>query len=216
MKKLLLLAMVASVGAANAVTLFDQSDYSTNAYFSDGVAGQFYNYRAAEGFTLATDAEIKSIEWWGCSENYQFPDLTNFSDFVVTIFGSPLPSAPLWSQTFSKAATNPVDTGVLSVANSNIFHQTVDGLSINLSAGSYYLHVGAVAISPGDDGWAWSDTVSVYDDAHQQETGFGSGAWSSATDDLAAKISGNPVPEPGTFLAIGVGVAALAAFRRRK
>ena len=51
-------------------------------------------------------------------------------------------------------------------------------------------------------GISWQDT---------QQSLFGAGTW-----DLSMGVEGTAVPEPGTFVAIGLGLAALVAARRRK
>lgn len=222
LKGIVALAVLAGTAVmAHAVTLVDQSDFNDNGWFSDGAANQFYDLRAAEGFNLAAASTIDTIEFWGGSENFLFDDLTNFASFEVAFWNAspaaPIPTgSPLWTQTFSKANTNPVDTGFLNVAGGKVYHHTINGLNINLGPGNFFMSVGSINVSPGDDAYAWSGTVSTYTGDHAQENGYGTGTWIVATpEDLAFRLSG-PVPEPGTFIAIGAGLAGLVVARRRR
>lgn len=216
LRNLVAALMVAGAVGAQAAVIYSQSDYSTGGFFSDGVAGQFYDNRMAENFTIGGAATVNTITWAGGSENFLDPTLGNFSDWVIRIFNDSAGAVgtEVWSGTFAKAATNPVFTGSFNVAGGEIHTQSVATGGVGLGAGSYWISIGSVNISPGDDAWAWADTLSVYDGAARSDSPFGSGFGTVEATDLSFGLEG--VPEPGTFVALGVGLAGLVAMRRRK
>lgn len=205
---------------ASAAVLVDQTPFgTTNAYFSDGVPGQWYDQAIADDFTVSgLPVEITKITWWGASENFIFPDLTNFSSWWIRIYNDAagLPGGQVFSLNVPKAATNPTYTGVNGTWGGHIYRQDVGGLLVFLMPGTYWLHIGSVNINPNDDAWAWSQSQNNYNNTFA----FGppGGAWtiSQGGGDLTFMIEGNVIPEPATLFAVGVGLAALAARRRRK
>jgi hypothetical protein len=84
---------------------------------------------------------------------------------------------------------------------------------VNLGAGTYWLHIGADYIDPNEMQWAWMTTLSTYNGA-AANFDHTAGTWGVIADDLSMTVSN--VPEPGTFVAIGLGLAGLLAARRRK
>jgi hypothetical protein len=208
--------VLAGAITAPAEVLYEQTGFSGAGYFADGVAGQFYDQRIAESFTLGGAASVDQITWHGGSENFVFPDLTNFSSFWLRIYADAAGAvgAEVWSGNFSTANTNPVINGVL-VGGGNGYDHTVNTGGIALAGGTYWLSVGSVNVSPGDDAYAWSQSTNFYDNSIAAEIGFGSGYQIfPGNADVVFGIHG--VPEPGTFLAIGAGLLGLLATRRRR
>ncbi|MCW5946138.1 MAG: PEP-CTERM sorting domain-containing protein [Fimbriimonadales bacterium] len=217
------LAAVSAVAAftfasASAAILVNQTPHSVDGYYSDGVAGQFYDQRMADNFSLGIESNVTKIVWWGSSENWQFPDLTNFSAWVLRIYNDSAGNvgSEVFNTTVAKASTNPTATGQQNSLGGNVYRQEA-AVAVNLLAGNYWLSIGSVNISPGDDAWVWSAAQNTYDDKFAAELGFGNGYQTfTGSGDLSFQIEGDPVPEPATMLALGVGLAALAARRRRK
>lgn len=106
------------------------------------------------------------------------------------------------------------------------------GLNVNLAAGTYWLGgkiggngtsntiyvsttsgANAIGTPPGNNDMSYWDSTSFgIGPFAPTSTVFGAGqAW-----DLSMGVRAVPIPEPGTFVALGVGLAALAALRRRK
>jgi hypothetical protein len=218
------LKSIAAVGTVAALVtlgnaqIYEQTAATDNGYFSDGVAGQFYNNRMADNFTLGSAENVGGITWSGGTENFFGPtNLGNFSGFVIRIYSDAAGAVggEVWNMTFSTAATNPVFSGNFNVAGGEIYDHSVSTGGIALGAGSYWISIGSVQVVAGDDAYAWSTTTNVYDGALRGDNPFGSGYGNAITgDDLVFGL--HTVPEPGTFIALGAGLAGLFIARRRK
>ncbi len=177
--------------------------------FSDAVPGQYYDQLLGDSFVLGADASVNAVTFWGCSEYYDLPDLTNMESFTVRIYDA-LGGTPLVEQTALTADTNPVDVGV-TWSGATLYEQVITLPSpLALLAGTtYYVTVGATITDIYSDAWVWQNSELV-DDTVIGELGVGSGAWSSFTGygDLAFALT----PEPGSLALLGLAVLAL---RRR-
>jgi hypothetical protein len=194
------------------VVLFDQTGGRTgDGYFSDGIStngSQFYAQSMADDFTLSSNSVVQKIVFYGSSENFMFPDLTNFSSWDVVIYDSAF--NPVFSANVAKAALNPTATGLINSVGGAEYEMTFN-TSVNLNAGSYRLHVGSINNAPGDDAWAWSTATGNVNAYYNWHDGAG---WNQFGDDMAFRIEG--VPEPATIAALGLGITALLRRRSKK
>ncbi len=108
----------------------------------------------------------------------------------------------------------------------------VGGLSVNLAPGTYWLGGGVTTVSgsnaqymsttsgtnaigtpPGNNGNSfWNSTTFGANFLPTSDAGlFGAGTW-----DIGMGVEASPVPEPASMIALGTGIAALVARRRRK
>jgi hypothetical protein len=216
MNKLAIIAglSLASFVVAPADLLFSQLPNDADGYFSDGIStngSQYWAQAMADNFTLAQQSDITTIRFWGSSENFVFDDLSNFSAWDIYFYDSSF-NVLAWDQ-IAKAGFTITPTG-----NNNsgggieyMFELATSGLSLN--AGDYRMHIGSINNAPGDDGWIWSLAAG---DGQLYGNLFDGNGWGTAADDLAFELEGNPVPEPASMAAFGLGLAALAARRRRK
>ncbi|HMP79905.1 MAG TPA: PEP-CTERM sorting domain-containing protein [Pirellulaceae bacterium] len=218
-------AMVLSSAARADVVVYSQlpdvvGGTAQNGFYSDAVSGQFYGQKIGDNFTLSQAEIITGIDWWGSSENWQFPDYTNFSSFTVEIFADNAGSVGTsitGPMVFNTAATNPQLVGN-TLWGSDHFLQGVNITPTALGAGTYWISIGATAISPGDDAWAW--TTSNGGDGTLAGNFFDANGWQTFNNiaDFAFQIRAQDVviPEPGTAALFSVLLVGLGSFVRRK
>ena len=112
-----------------------------------------------------------------------------------------------------------VSSTTTSDANRHIVKTTVTGLNIAVGPGTYFL---SFSVNPGNFTPVLPSTLATHGKNMQQS--LAGGAFAPALDgiapntygaDMAFVIEGQPVPEPASMIALGLGAAALAARRRR-
>lgn len=108
----------------------------------------------------------------------------------------------------------------------NAYDFTIDLTTVSLGPGTYW--VSLMALDSTNFFWVVAQNL-VGNEAHLRDTGPEGGgtnsyptAWTKVSDiggdpqDFGITIRGEVVPEPATLAAVGLGLAALAARRRRK
>ncbi|MCC6428743.1 MAG: PEP-CTERM sorting domain-containing protein [Phycisphaerales bacterium] len=222
MKKILALLVVAGAATANAAVLdSNPQDFGANfgfGFYSDGDPGYFYSQQMAENFTLSSASNITGANWAGASEFFLFPDYTNMYGFQVMIMADSggAPGAVLYAEDFATAATSPTLQGQNGLG-SNVYAQSATFSSAlnNVPAGNYWISIGGLLTSPGDDAWVWADGTN--DDGLAYSLTPDSGGWTVFNDGATSgtfEVVGTVVPAPGSLALLGLG--ALAAGRRRR
>jgi hypothetical protein len=185
-------------------------------YFADGVPGQFYSQRIADDFVLGGSTSINGVRWWGSSENYVFPDLTNFSSWVVNIYndnGGSVGASITGDMIFGAGSTNATATGRTSVVGSTEYVQNVKFNPVALQAGvRYWISIGTINTAPFDDAWTWH--VSDQGNSTIAADFFDGAGYTTfpGNQDVAFELQAIPTPGAAALL----GVAGLAGLRRRR
>lgn len=208
--------MVCSAGAG--VLVSQPSDRPASpSFFSDAVSGQFFSQRMGDNFTLSGDSEITGIRWWGGSQNFQSPDVTNVVSWTVVLFeadgfGGVDTASAIDLGTYTLGETNAVATGSSMFGGGIEYRQEVSFEAVDLAAGDYWISIGATLESPAGDAWVWSgSTVGDLVNASDFFDGNGFRVFDPTFNDLAFEVVGVPAPAAGGLLA----VAGLFARRRR-
>ena len=215
-KAIVAVAALAVAGAANGA-LYEQApdlnDLGTG-YWSMAYGGTFNDYLHGDNFTLGAGSQVGGVTWWGGSENYVWPDLTNFDGWEITFYDDAggLPGNVLYSEYFDKAATNPVNTGYVGWQGSMLFsHEVSLTTPLNLSGGTqYWLSGAADPASDALDGWWWqkSEAADLLGGSYYYPDGF----WTQSSD-FDVPFSLIEVPAPGALALLGM--AGLMRRRRR-
>lgn len=182
-------------------------------FYSSSHARPTRNYKRGDDFTLAADAQLTRIRWWGQSEGRLFDDLRNFDQYTLELYegvagsGGPLPGALLWSAAFAASELSITATGRVSPLSGAAEHlyDALLPLPVTLLAGrSYILAVSARSINTRGDAWQWQD--GEFFGGHGAQYSYASRAWTSFEDtDSAFELLGAPVPSPaGLSLLLGL------------
>lgn len=244
MKKLAILSLAAIGASANAVLLFNNGPVTngvgngfnganTSSILSGGSnygpsAAGAANTRVADNFTTNGDWIVNEVRLYA----YQ----TNATSFVfnrarvsINTNDSGAPSATQVASIDTSSITNGGLVGYrvletnLTASNRAIYEIRITGLNWNLTNATNYWLVFSI----------WGTSTSVFTPPvadvsnGNAKQSLNNGAWNQIVDatriqnnlpgnlDLPFQVYGI-VPEPGTMIALGAGLAALAARRRRK
>ncbi|HWP31440.1 MAG TPA: PEP-CTERM sorting domain-containing protein [Fimbriimonadales bacterium] len=213
MRKLTLLCALATLGvAANAQLIYQDPGTGDNAW---GVIDAFSFY---DDFTVGSPGweidRIETYEYYG--------DADSFGDtYRVDIWTAPSDlggSIVAGTYTHTDVSVGPIGGyGFETFAVGFQLDATpgCDGQGLVLKPGTYWLRFWA-----GDSGvgYFWYNAnVGAPNGSSAYVDGFGySESWAGQSFDMSFKMEGCVVPEPATLLAMGAGLAALAARLRRK
>jgi hypothetical protein len=213
---LTMLAVVAAIGFTGATwadVLYQQAPQDGGtALFSDSMGLLF-----ADDFVW-TGTDLTDLTWWGGYANDALPAS---SDFLVQIFGDNGSGAPLLTPLASFAATGV--TGTPTALTGNNLAQDIAiyrfdfalAAPLPLTTGStYHLAITDTTASL----WSWAagtDGNGVARYAAQTPT-----VWQpQSAQDFAFRLEGTHgpvIPEPGTVVLIGIGLAGMAVRRASK
>jgi hypothetical protein len=220
MRKLFVI-LSASVVASSSYGFWSQPNDSADGYFSDALSqinSNWYGQSMADSFFVPTGPGYNNlvITFWGSSENFTTPNLDNISDFEFNIYDDTFTA--VYSATVALSQLNATATGAQNALGGNeyMFTWTLP-TNVVLDPGFKLLNIGAVLIAGGDDAWVWSQSFSGDSDNLFAYTLDGN-TWQALAGqgDMAFIVTGQPVPEPATMAALGLGLAAIARRRRRK
>ena len=211
MRRIIGIITVAGIAAGASAQVWQQlPDYNGClgcGFFSDAVPGQYWSQRIADNFNLGGSKTINRVVWWGMSEYFIYPNLTNFSAWTIEFYDS----------SFQQIASQMINKGNITITqDANIFGDywvyKFDVMISPVSVDNGWISIGSHNISPNDDGFAWhfglsGDGTIAADffngNGYQQFPGAG---------DVAFALY--EIPAPGTLALVGLG--GLVAARRRR
>ena len=168
MKQLVLVSLALFAVSAAALegraqtVIYTQPNDNPDGPYSDGVPGQFWSTRIADDFVLGDpdNRQIVEITWWGSPEGMVHFELTNWTDWVIWFYRDDegLPGEEIFAATVPIEQTNPIWTGNYNMNGAGEYEQSAqfaDGPTLFIDE-VYWVSIGAVAVSPQDDGWVWS------------------------------------------------------------
>lgn len=216
-RRLLVLGLVAALAGVASAGPFSVTQPYDSAHLGDGFyadatssnATYYYNSNVADNFTLPPTTgyyQVSQLEFWGCSENYLFTDLTNFSSWQIEFYSNSggVPGTLLGTATVPKASCSPVQVGT-DASGSKIYKFTAAFPVTNIGAGgNYFVCIGSVQVNGLNDAWVWHAGLNGNNSIAYRRIvtgGSGWGPWGVAANtgnDTAWTISGTEVP--GTTL----------------
>jgi hypothetical protein len=135
------------------------------------------------------------VSWWGSSDYYEDPDLTNFSHWTIIIYDDvdDLPGAPVYQEEIAKENIQSVTTGYQNMNGGWEFRQTAalanpPTLFIDQP---YWVSIGYVANDPSGDVWIWSLNYLEGDNYCAIDYFDGQGYYPESGD-LAFELIGEP------------------------
>lgn len=221
MKKLLIAALSVAAVAANAQVLWGPPTQQVQGTYTGGFISMDVTENPAET-TILFDDVVAPVAW----------NITRIIATGTLSFGGAVYDEYHFRFSQNASHTNPGTIGrqfsstSASVNQSGVLNFDL-GAGVELGAGTWWLSVWAEGNFTTNGQWNWSATENVTGNAAVAHNP--GGAILGVTEptpihvitggqplDLRFEIQGAPVPEPGTFIAIGLGLAGLALARRRK
>ena len=192
----------------------DTVGFYSDAFDSKGA--YTYAQSGAQGFSLEDSYTTSSLRWWGSMNGFNDQGLTNIDCFQIIVWDSNFDSQ-VSSQRIDLANITVVDTGDFNFFGQPVYEFYVP-LSFEISAGNYFMNIGAQLNDAAGDQFVWSQGQNVEDFWFTDENG--QNKWGDCRP-LPTTLIGNTAggafvlsaPTPGAIALLGM--AGLFGRRRR-
>jgi hypothetical protein len=194
--------------------VIDTVGFYSDAFSSNGA--YTYAQSGAQGFDLEDTYTTSSIKWWGSMNGFNGQGLSNISGFDIIIW-SPSFDEQVVSQSMSMDYVSISKTGDYNFFGQPVYEFTVQFTKL-LSAGSYYMNIGASLNDVSGDQFVWSQGQAVNDFWFTDDNGqYNWGDWRKLPNTFVGNTAGGAfvmtAPAPGVVALLGL--AGLVAKRRR-
>jgi PEP-CTERM motif-containing protein len=204
-------SLLITASAASAAPIFTQSGAPNSAFPSE----REFDTLIADDFALAADDVIRSVSWLG---NYAFDGTAPaVDDFQIRFYADAAGSPGALLQSF--AVGDAVARAAVGMLGPFItYGYTADlGGGFGAAAGTTYWLMIANETTGDNDNWYWAVQTGL--GGNVQLSVDDGGSWSPtlvAAETYSILDNENvSVPEPSSFLLVGIGVAAAAVRRKR-
>ena len=192
----------------------DTVGFYSDAFDSKGA--YTYAQSGAQGFSLEDSYTTSSLRWWGSMNGFNDQGLTNIDCFQIIVWDSNFDSQ-VSSQRIDLANITVVDTGDFNFFGQPVYEFYVP-LSFEISAGNYFMNIGAQLNDAAGDQFVWSQGQNVEDFWFTDENGQNKwGDWRPLPTTLIGNTAGGAfvlsAPTPGAIALLGM--AGLFGRRRR-
>ena len=204
-------SLLITASATSAAPIYAQSGAPNSAFPSD----REFDTLIADDFALAADEVIRSVSWLG---SYAFDGTAPaVDDFQIRFYADAAGSPGALLQSF--AVGDAVARAAVGMLGSFItYGYTADlGGGFGAAAGTTYWLMIANETTGDNDNWYWA--VQTGPGGNVQLSVDDGGSWSptlvAAETDFVLDNDNVLVPEPASFLLVGIGVAAAVRRKRR-